>query len=53
MANIKKYFSRFRMITDAIEILDGEVIDIAVEFRVLAEPGFNRNEILEISAILL
>jgi len=44
--NLKTYLSRFRMMTDAIEILDGEVINIAVKFDILASPDFNKTEVL-------
>jgi hypothetical protein len=40
--NLKTYLSRFRMITDAIEILDGEVINIALNFSILVKPDFNK-----------
>ena len=44
--NLKKYLSRFRMVTDAIEILDGEIIDIAIQFEVLTFPDFNKSEVV-------
>jgi hypothetical protein len=44
--NLKTYLSRFRMITDAIEILDGEVINIALNFSILVKPDFNKTEVL-------
>lgn len=44
--NLKKYLSRFRMLTDAIEILDGEVINVAVNFEVLTNPDFNKSEVV-------
>jgi len=44
--NLKTYLSRFRMLTDAIEILDGEVVNIGVNFSILSSPDFNRSEIL-------
>jgi hypothetical protein len=44
--NLKRYLSRFRMLTDAIEILDGEIIHIGVEFEVLTNPDFNKSEVV-------
>ena len=44
--NLKKYLSRFRMLTDAIDILDAEVINIGIDFKVLVNPDFNRSEVL-------
>lgn len=44
--NLKTYLSRFRMLTDAIEILDGQVVNIKVNFSVLSSPDYNKSEIL-------
>lgn len=44
--NLKRYLSRFRMMTDAIEILDGEVINIALKFEILTNPDFAKTEVL-------
>lgn len=44
--NLKTYLSAFRMLTDAIEILDGEIINIALNFSVLTNPDFNKTEVL-------
>lgn len=44
--NLRKYLSRFRLLTDSVEILDGEVINISIEFEALAKPDFNKTEVL-------
>jgi len=44
--NLKKYLSRFRMLTDAIEILDGDIINIAAHFDVLTIPDFVKSEVV-------
>lgn len=44
--NLRKYLSRFRMLTDSIEILDGSVINIGVDFSILCRPDFNKPEVL-------
>jgi hypothetical protein len=44
--NLKRYLSRFRMLTDAVEILDGEIINVALEFEVLTNPDFNKSEVI-------
>lgn len=44
--NLKKYLSKFRMLTDAIEILDCDVINIGVEFGVLTRPEYAKTEVL-------
>lgn len=44
--NLKKYLNRFRMITDAIEILDGEVINFAIKFEIVVNVDFHKNEVV-------
>lgn len=44
--NLSTYLSKFRMITDAIDILDGKVANIACKFEVLTNPDYNKTEIL-------
>lgn len=44
--NLKTYFSRFRMMTDALEIMDGSIINVAVNFSVLTNPDFNKTEVV-------
>jgi len=44
--NLKKYISRFRMLTDAIEILDGEIINVAINFEVLTNPDYNKSDVV-------
>jgi len=44
--NLKLYLSKFRMMTDAIEILDGDIINIGVNFSILVDPSFNKTEVL-------
>lgn len=51
--NLKTYLSRFRMFTDAIEILDGEVANIGLDFSILTNPDFNKTEVLSNSIDVL
>jgi hypothetical protein len=44
--NLKTYLGRFRMMTDAIEIMNGEVINLGLDFSILTNPDFNKNEVL-------
>ena len=44
--NIKQYLSQYRMMTDAINIKDGYVINIGINFEVIAIPSYNSNEVL-------
>ncbi len=44
--NLKSYLGRFRMLTDAVELLDGEIINLAIELAILTNPDFNKSEVL-------
>ena len=47
--NLSTYINEFRLISDAIDILDAQVINIKVDFSVVIDPAFanNRNIILQ------
>ncbi len=45
-SNLKKYLGRFRMMTDAIEIMNGDIINLGLDFSVLTNPDYNKNEVL-------
>ena len=44
--NLKSYLSQYRMVTDAINIKDAYIINIAVKFAILTKVGFNKNDVL-------
>ena len=44
--NLKTYLSQYRLATDAINIKDAYVINIAVNFAILTKAGFNKNDVL-------
>ena len=44
--NLKTYLSQYRLVTDAINIKDAYVINIAVNFAILTKVGFNKNDVL-------
>ena len=44
--NLKTYLSQFRLVTDAVNIKDAYVINIAVNFAILTKTGFNKNDVL-------
>lgn len=44
--NLQTYLSKFRMLTDAVEILDGRIINIKVSFGILTSPDKNRAQVL-------
>lgn len=44
--NIKTYLSKYRMMTDGVNILDSDVINLKVNFGIVVGSKFNRSEIL-------
>lgn len=44
--NLRTYLENYRILTDEIRILDGFVINIAVDFRIVVYRGYNMNEVL-------
>ena len=46
IANMLTYLKQFRMLTDAINIIDGYIINIGVEFIITVYKGFNKKEVL-------
>ena len=44
--NLKNYLSEYRLVTDAINIKDAYIIDIAVDFAILTKVGYNKNDVL-------
>ena len=44
--NLKTYLSQYRIMTDAINIKDGYVINIGVKFNIIVKRGYNKNDVL-------
>jgi hypothetical protein len=44
--NLKTYLNEYRMLTDGININDGFVINIGLDFEIIVYPNYNKNEIL-------
>jgi outer membrane receptor for Fe3+-dicitrate len=44
--NLKTYFNEYRILTDGININDGFVINIGLEFEIIVYPNYNKNETL-------
>jgi len=44
--NLRKYLNSYRMISDAIDILDARVINLRLKFTVIIDPTLNRTSIL-------
>lgn len=45
--NLQSYLNSFRMISDAIDILDAKIINIKVEFSVVIDPKKNKKLVLQ------
>lgn len=45
--NLKEWLNSYRMINDTIDILDGQIINIGINFEVLPELNANRYEVLQ------
>jgi len=44
--NLSTYLSQFRIVTDAVNIKDAYIINLAVNFSILTKVGFNKNDVL-------
>ena len=44
--NLKTYLSQYRMLTDAINIKDGYIVNIGIDFDITVLPGNNTNAVL-------
>ena len=44
--NLKTYLNEYRLLTDGINILDGYIINIGVDFEIRVYGGYNKREVL-------
>jgi len=44
--NLVNYFKQYRMITDAVYIKDAYIVNIGVDFEIVADEVYNNNEVL-------
>lgn len=44
--NIRNYLSKYRILTDAINIKDGFIINIGINYSIIPLPGYNSNEVI-------
>jgi hypothetical protein len=44
--NLKTYLGEYRMMTDAVNIIDGFVINIGVDFEIVVYSNYNKREVL-------
>lgn len=45
-SNVTTYLSQYRMVNDAVNIKDGFIINIGVNFDIIVLPNYNSNEVL-------
>jgi len=44
--NLRVYLSQYRMLTDAINLLNGYIVNIGIEFEVIALNNYNKREVV-------
>lgn len=44
--NLKTYLGEYRMMTDAINIIDGFVVNIGIDFEIICYPNYNKREVV-------
>ena len=44
--NLKTYLGEYRMLTDAVNIINGFIINIGVDFEIICYQNYNKNEVL-------
>ena len=45
--NLKVWLNQYKMINDTIDILDGQVVNFGIEYKVLGALDYNQSEVLE------
>lgn len=45
--NIRKYLNPYRLITDAIDILDASVVNLSFQFDIVIDPSLNQQTVLQ------
>lgn len=45
--NLVKYLNPYRMISDAIDVLDARVVNLQIAFDVVVDPALNRNTVIQ------
>jgi hypothetical protein len=44
--NLKTYLNEYRLLTDGVNLLDGFIINIGVDFEIMVYGGYNKREVL-------
>jgi hypothetical protein len=45
-SNLRKYLNSYRMISDAIDVLDSQIINLQLKFNIILDPSLNRDTVL-------
>lgn len=45
--NLKRYLNSYRMISDAVDIVDASVINLELFFQIVVDPSLNKNALLQ------
>jgi hypothetical protein len=45
--NIRKYLAPYRLITDAIDILDAQIVNLSFQFDIVVDPALNKQLVLQ------
>jgi hypothetical protein len=45
--NLKRYLNAYRMVSDAIDIMDASIINIELYFQIVADPSLNKSLLLQ------
>lgn len=51
--NLKTWISQYKMINDTIDILDAVIVNVAVDFNVVANPDYDKTEVLNTALFAL
>lgn len=43
--NLRVWLSNYKMINDTIDIVDGKIVNIGIDFEVIADPDYNKTDI--------
>jgi len=44
--NLRTYLSQYRMLTDAVNLLDGYIVNLGIDFEVIALANYNKREVV-------
>ena len=45
--NIRQYLQKYKIVSDSVNIIDGYIINIGVDFKILVYNNFNKKEVLD------